>query len=152
MERRKRGLFPGPKPKAAPKKKKITIASAKDKGRRLQKWVCERIGQITGIETGKDCLIESREMGQDGCDVKLYGVAQEKFPFSIECKYQETWSVPAFVKQAKANKKKGTDWLLFLRRNRHEELVVMDAKAFFDLYEQHLRLLFGPDHKAKFNE
>lgn len=131
------------------KKKKIKVSSAKNKGRKLQQWVMQKVSDITGIKCGKDELIRSREMGQSGTDVVLIGIAKEKFPFSIECKWQETWSVPAFIRQAKENHEEGTDWLLFLRRNRHEEVVVMDAEAFFDLYEQYLYFVWGGDHKEK---
>ena len=130
-------------------KKPISIASRKAKGRNLQKWIAQKISEITGIPCGKDCQIESREMGQAGVDVKLYGIAKEKFPFSIECKNQENWSIPAWIKDAKGNHVPGTDWLLFIRKNRHEPIVVMDAVAFFDLYDRYLNLLFGGKHKIK---
>jgi hypothetical protein len=145
MTTRKRGSAPKKKPR-------ISIASAKDKARRLQKYVAQKITDITGIPNGKDCLIESREMGQDGVDVKLYGIAREKFPFAIECKNQETWSVPAFIRQAKVYAKGDLpDWLLFMKKNYHEEIVVMDANFFFDLYGQYLDFVFGNDHKEKIN-
>lgn len=118
----------------------ISIASRKAKGRNLQKYVTRRISEITGIPYGKDERIASREMGQSGTDVRLIGKAKKLFPFSIECKYQETWSVPAWIKQAKENWKRGTDWLLFMRKNRHPEIVCMDAEAFFKIYEEYLRL------------
>jgi hypothetical protein len=122
------------------KKKSISISSRKAKGRGLQKWVAQKISEITGIPCGKDERIASREMGQSGTDIRLVGKAKEVFPFSIECKYQETWSVPAWIQQAKDNWGKGTDWLLFMRKNRHEEIVVLDAEAFFKIYEEYLKL------------
>lgn len=134
------------------KKKRITVASAKAKGRSLQKWIAKKISEITGIECGKDCLIQSREMGQSGTDVRLIGIAKEKFPFSVEAKNQETWSIPAWIQQAKENQVKGTDWLLFIKKNRHEEIVIMDAKAFFDIYSQYIDFVFSEDHKIKLNE
>jgi hypothetical protein len=124
-------------------RQKIKVSSGKAKGRKLQQWTAKMISQITGRPYGKDEEIESREMGQSGVDVKLYAKAKEMFPFSIECKYQETWSVPAWIKQAKENKLKGTDWLLLIRKNRHEEIVVMDAKAFFDIYEELIMFTWG---------
>lgn len=130
-------------------KKRMKTSSAKAKGRKLQNWVAEKISKITGIEWGKDCMIQGREMGQSGVDVKLYGPAKEKFPFSVECKNQESWSVPAWVKQAKTNVMKGTDWLLVISKNRHEEIVVMNGDAFFDWMDRYLDLLYGPDHKIK---
>lgn len=126
-----------------PKKKKIKVSSAKAKGRRLQQWVAQKISDITGIPCGKDELIESREMGQSGVDVKLYGEAKELFPFSIECKYQESWSIPAWIKQAKENLMPNTNWLLFVRRNNYKEIVIMDAKEWFKMYERLLDLKQG---------
>jgi hypothetical protein len=121
---------------------KITPQSAKAKGRRLQKWVAKKISEVTKIPHGKDELIESREMGQAGSDIKLYGKAKEMFLYSVECKFQETWSVPKWIKDAKKNQAKGSDWLLFMKRNHHEEVVVMDAAAFFDLYEQLIQTIW----------
>jgi len=114
-------------------KKRITTASAKDKGRRLQKWVCEQISNLTGFPWGQDCPIESRGMGQPGVDVRLEGKVVELFPFSVECKAQESWSVHAWVEQAQTNIMPDTDWLLVAKRSRKDPVVIMDAKAFFKL-------------------
>lgn len=112
---------------------RISVQSAKAKGRRLQQWAMRKISELTGIPCGKDELIASREMGQSGTDVRLIGKAQKMFPFSVECKYQETWSIPAWIKQAKENRKSGTNWLLFVKKNQHEEIVILNAKIFFKL-------------------
>ena len=114
----------------------MKTSSAKAKGRKLQQWVAGKISKITNRPYGKDKEIRSREMGQSGVDVPLFGKAQEMFPFSVECKNQQTWSIPAWIKDAKYNQEDGTDWLLVVKKNRHEEIVVMDARAFFDFYEQ----------------
>lgn len=111
----------------------ITTRSAKNKGARLQKWFAQKISDLTGIPCGKDELIESREMGQAGVDIKLIGEARKKFPFSVETKNQETWSVPAYIKQAKQNVMLGTDWLLVMQRKDTNPVVVMDANAFMRL-------------------
>lgn len=117
-------------------KKKILSSSAKSKGRSLQQWVCQKISDLTGLPWGKDEMIASREMGQSGVDVRLIGEAKKKFPFSVECKYQETWSIPSWIKQAKANQIKGTDWLLVVRKNRMEPIIIMDAERFFELLKE----------------
>jgi hypothetical protein len=114
-------------------KKRIKTSSAKGKGRELQKWVAEKISLLTGIPWGKDELIASREMGQSGVDVRLIGEALKKFPWSVECKRQENWSVPSWVEQAKKNEMKGTNWLLVMRRSHKPAVVVLDADVFFDL-------------------
>lgn len=117
-------------------KKKITPQSAKGKGRRLQQWVCKKISELTGYEwgsSGTDCPIESRPMGQSGADVRMESQVRKLFPFSVECKYQETWHIPAWIRQAKENKNKNDDWLLVVRKNRHDPIIIMDAKRFFEI-------------------
>lgn len=117
-------------------KMRISNSSAKAKGRRLQQWTCQKISDFLGIPWGKDELIASREMGQSGTDIRLLGEAQKRFPYSIECKYQETWSVLAWIEQAKQNQKEGTEWLLVLKKNRINPVVVVDAEHFFDLWKE----------------
>lgn len=115
------------------KDRRISVASAKGKGKRLQNWTCEQISELIGLPWGKDQMIASREASQTGTDVRLVGKAQVMFPFSVECKNQEAWRVPQWIEQAKDNQKEGTDWLLVMKKNYHEPVVVMDAEQFFDL-------------------
>ncbi len=116
-------------------KTRITRASARSKGRELQKWTCQQISDLLNIPWGKDELIASREASQTGTDVRLIGEAKERFPFSVECKAQETWSVLAWAKQAEANRVKGTDWLLVMKKSRIRPIVAMDAEKFFNLQQ-----------------
>jgi len=117
-------------------KKGIKISSRKAKGRNLQKYIATKISELLGIPWGKDELIRSREMGQSGTDIVLIGEAGKRFPYSIECKNQEKWDLAAYVEQAKSNQKKGTDWLLFIKRNREKPIVVMDVEVLFNLFKQ----------------
>jgi hypothetical protein len=115
---------------------RISVSSAKDKGREFQKWVARMISELTGIPWGKDELIASREGAQSGTDIRLIGEAKKQFPFSVECKAQESWSVHEWINQAVENQEPGTDWLLFCRRGRKKGqpirmVVIMDADAFF---------------------
>jgi hypothetical protein len=114
-------------------KKRISVASAKDKGRRLQKWVCNQISILTGFDWGHDCPIESRAMGQNGVDVRLEAKVLKEFPYSVECKAQENWSIHAWIEQAQTNTIPGTDWLLIAKKSRKDPIVIMDAKVFFQL-------------------
>lgn len=111
----------------------ISHDSRKEKGKRLQKWMAQKIADLTGLECGKDCPIESRQMGEAGPDVRLDSEARRLFPFTVECKNQENWCVPASITQARANTYPGTDWILVLSKNRFKPVVVMDAEAFFRL-------------------
>ena len=137
MERNRRPIPGNTKTKNGIKKKKrIKTSSAKAKGRTLQQWACLKISDLLNIPWGKDELISSREMGQAGTDVRLIGEAQKRFPFSVECKCQETWSFPSWIKQARSNQKKGTDWLLIVNKNYYAPVVTMDAAKFFELLER----------------
>lgn len=115
------------------KKKRISVAAAKSKGRRLQKKVASTISELLNIPCGKDELIESREMGQTGCDVKLIGEARRLFPYSIECKAQENWGVFSWLRQAQTNTMPHTDWMLICSRNNFPPVVLLDNKVFNDI-------------------
>ena len=114
-------------------KRTIGVSSRKSKGRELQKFVADEISKLTGITCGKDEAIESRGGGQSGTDVRLSKKVLRLFPYSVECKNCETWSLPAFIAQAKKNQLPDTDWLVFLSKNGHEEICVLDAKVFFSI-------------------
>lgn len=122
------------------RKKPISISSRKAKARELQKYVAQKISDITGIPCGKDELIESREMGQAGSDVKLIGDAQKLFPFAVECKRTEKLDLFGAIRQAKENTKEGIDWLVIHRRSKEDALVTMKADVFFELYGELLEI------------
>ena len=120
-------------------KKKIKPQSAKQKGRKLQKWVAEKISELTGYEhgtSGDDAAIESRPMGQSGTDIRMESHVLKEFPYSVECKAVEKASLPQWIKQAKENKIEGTDWLLVYKKSREKPVVVIDAKRFFEILKQ----------------
>lgn len=120
--------------------------SAKNKGANFQKEVAERVSKLLNIPCGKDELISSRTMGISGTDVILIGKAKKEFPYSIECKNCESWAFPKWIKQSKSNQEKDTNWLLFVKKNRHEPIVVMDAEVFFKIQAELIKL------KEKYNE
>lgn len=113
-----------------------TVRSRKAKGRRFQNEVAARISNLLDIPVEKDGDIESRPMGQSGVDVILRGKAKELMPIAWELKNQETISLPAWVKQAKANQGDFKYWMLAITKNRWDKLVVMDMNTFFELYEK----------------
>lgn len=119
---------------------RIKVSSAKGKGRDLQQYVGKAISRITGYAFGKDEPISSRGMGQSGVDVCLIGPVRELFPYSIECKRQESWSIHQFIEQAQANILPGTTWMLVCKRNHKKPVVIMDFDKFMDMYEEFLKL------------
>lgn len=122
-----------------------TVASRKAKGRNLQKEIAEAISYILDEECGKDCPIQSREMGQSGVDIKLEKWLLKEFPFSIEVKAQDRWSVPAWIKQAEDNELENTNWLLFFQRKNKNPVAVIDAYVLFEI----LRKVYGRNKEKK---
>lgn len=119
------------------KKKSISVASRKAKGRRLQKQIAECISKITGIPAKKDGDIEPRPMGQSGRDVILRGEAKELFIFhGIECKNVEALNIWKALLQAEEH---GGKPIVFFKRNRSETYVALKADDFFDLYKLALK-------------
>jgi len=119
--------------------------SAKEKGRRFQKWVCARmLERTTGILEADD--VQSRGMGGAGEDVMLSPAARRIFPISSECKNQESLSIWAAMKQAEGNSGIYTP-VLFLTRNRTPEYAVLPAEDLLDLYVELHHLRKGQDNK-----
>jgi hypothetical protein len=118
------------------KKKRIKVQSAKAKGRNLQKLIAEKISKLTGFECGKDKPIESRPMGQSGTDVRLEQSVLKKFPYSVECKAQEKWSIHKWIEQAQENLLPNTDWLLVAKRSYQKPVVILDLDCFFKLLDK----------------
>ena len=103
--------------------------SAKAKGRRFQQWVRDQL--IEQLEVHPED-VESRSMGAGGEDLIMARAAREKFPYSIECKNQETLNVWKSYEQAESN---SGDYepVVFIKRNNQKPLVVVDAEYFVKL-------------------
>lgn len=129
-------------------KRTITRQAAKDKGKEFQQWACKMVSELTGIAwgpPGTDMPIEPRASSQIGCDVRLESHVRELFPFSVECKRQESWSVHEWIEQAKANEAKGTDWLILAKRSHKNPVAIIDAAKFFNILKElrETKLLIG---------
>lgn len=120
--------------------KQINIRSGKRKGRNLQQKVCQDISEIINIpydQQDDDCLIHSREIGQSGVDVILRGEAKKLFPFSIECKSAEQFSLNAAREQAQANQARETDWMIVHKRKVWgSPVVILDWNVFIEIYRR----------------
>lgn len=100
-----------------------TPASRKAKGRRFQQAVRQDLIDRLDIHEGD---ILSTAMGQAGCDLYLSPAARARFPFAVECKHQETISLPAWWQQCTANAEaEGLAPLLVLKQSRREPLAVL---------------------------
>ena len=106
--------------------------SKKAKGRRLQQWVRDLL--IEKLEVHPED-IESRSMGAGGEDLIMARAAREKFPYSIECKNQESINVWKSYEQAQENSK-DYEPVVVLKRNNTKPLVLVDAEYFVKLHEK----------------
>jgi hypothetical protein len=129
------------------KKKPISVASRKAKGRRLQQEIAEYISKLLNIPAQKDGDIESRPMGQSGRDVILRGEAKNKFIFhGIECKARESLNIWQALAQAEEH---GGKPIVFFKRNRSDTYVAMKANDFFDLYKLALKEIINGEERDK---
>ena len=106
--------------------------SAKAKGRRLQQWFRDLLVSKLGIHKED---IESRSMGAGGEDLIMARSARQKFPYSIECKNQESINVWKSYEQAQENSK-DYEPVVVLKRNNTKPLVLVDAEYFVKLHEK----------------
>ena len=105
--------------------------SAKAKGRRFQQWVRDKLIEVLDIHPED---IESRSMGAGGEDLIMARAARETFPYSIECKNQEKINLWESYKQATENSGK-YEPVVFIKRNNHKPLGVVDADYFINLHK-----------------
>lgn len=122
------------------KERAITRRSAKQKGLNLQKWACQKLADLIGIEYNQSddqCEIHSRESGQHGRDIILRGTAKMRLPFSFECKNTEYFNFNDSVQQAIQNQEKGTDWVV-VHKNKElkNPVVTMD----WNVFERYIKL------------
>ena len=106
--------------------------SKKAKGRRLQQWVRDLL--IEKLEVHPED-IESRSMGDGGEDLIMSRSAREKFPYSIECKNQESLNIWKSYEQAQQNSG-NYEPIVVLKRNNVKPLVLVDADYFVELHKK----------------
>ena len=103
--------------------------SAKAKGRRLQQWFRDLLIEKLNVHPED---IESRSMGAGGEDLIMARAARQKFPYSIECKNQESVNIWKSYEQASEN---AGDYepIVVIKRNNTKPLVLVDAEHFINL-------------------
>jgi len=104
----------------------MKTSSAKQKGRSFQQWVVRLILRVFDLEPDD---VRSCSMGASGPDVQLSPRAQVLLGIAIECKNQERLNMWSAYKQA-SNNSGGHEPIVFLKRNHHKPLALMDAEYF----------------------
>ena len=106
--------------------------SKKAKGRRLQQWVRDLLIEKLDVHPED---IESRSMGAGGEDLIMSRAAREKFPYSIECKNQESLNIWKSYEQAQQNSG-NYEPIVVIKRNNVKPLVLVDADYFVELHKK----------------
>jgi len=110
---------------------RISVASAKAKGRKLQQWVRNYLQQhLKGVE---DDDITSTPGGVNGPDIGLSPLARRLFPWTVECKARSSFAVYAALEQAETNMMKATKPVAILKGDRKRPLALMYADDFMEL-------------------
>ena len=109
----------------------MTPQSAKEKGRRLQKYVRDKI--LAAFPSLEEDDVRSTAMGQGGEDIQLSPAARKLFPYSVECKNKANWAVYGPYEQAVGNCPKGCEPLLIIKGDRKKPLVLVDLDFFMSL-------------------
>ena len=106
--------------------------SRKAKGRRLQQQFMQLLVEKLDIDPED---IESRSMGAGGEDLIMSKAARHKFPYSIECKNQESLNIWKAWEQANGNK--GLyEPMIVIKKNGVRPLVVLDAENFLEMIKE----------------
>lgn len=108
-----------------------TVQSKKARGRKLQQHVRDKLYEtFTELEEGD---IRSTSMGAGGVDLQLSPQAKRLFPYSVECKNQESLSVWNSFAQAESNCETGTKPLLVFKRNRTDVYCMIKLEDFLEV-------------------
>ena len=107
--------------------------SAKNKGKRLQNKVRDII--LEKFDSLEPDDVRSITMGDSGEDILLSPAARRLFPFSVECKAQESLSIWSALQQAESNAGKHIPLLVF-KRNRSKTYAVLEFKELLKLLNE----------------
>ncbi|WP_294196497.1 hypothetical protein [uncultured Sphingomonas sp.] len=110
---------------------RISIASAKAKGRNLQKWVVTKV--LAALPTLEPDDVRSCPLGSGGVDVILSPAAKRQHPYSYECKARANGFTPVYDALDQASRGDGLTPIAVIKQDRRRPLVVMDAEVFYRL-------------------
>lgn len=112
--------------------------SAKQKGRKLQQYVRDKITDLLkpyGV-VAED--VKSTSMGAQGEDIQLSPFAKKLLPVSVECKSHKSMAVYNYYEQAKSNAKATEQPVLVIKVNNKPPLVVVGLDYYLYLEKQRI--------------
>jgi hypothetical protein len=112
----------------------MKIRSAKSKGKKLERWIRDKILQYFPSLTEDDVRVT---IGQEtGADIKLSKKAQEICPYRWESKNRQTFkTLYSYYEQATKHEGTGSA-VVILKMNRKPALALLDAELFFELIKE----------------
>lgn len=113
------------------KKKRITVQSAKAKGRNLQKSVVQGLLDRFASLTLDD--VRSCSMGSNGADVIMSTAAKQLIPYEIECKAKAAGFTALYDALEQAGGHGDLTPVAVVKQDRKQPLVVMTMEAWLDL-------------------
>ena len=112
--------------RSSKKKRRISVSSAKAKGRRLQQWVRDWLREnLNGVE---DDDIQSTPGGVNGPDIGLSPLARRIFPWTVECKARARVPLYDALEQAESSLIDKTKPVAIFKADRKEPSAVLYAK------------------------
>ena len=109
----------------------MKTSSAKGKGRRLCHELRDALLEWAPDLNERD--IQVTPSGVNGPDLYLSPKAEEIFPFTFECKNQESLNIWASIKQSESHQRDQLTPILVFKRNRTEPMVCLKLDHFLKL-------------------
>lgn len=106
-------------------------ASAKAKGRTLQKYLCSTILKKFNQLEPDDCT--SRSMGANGEDILLSPAARKLVPYSFECKNIAAFVGYNYLGQAESNCPKNAKPVAVVKANHKKPVVIMYLEDWMEM-------------------
>lgn len=118
-------------------KRTISPHSRKSKGRLLQKKIVQELRDHFAMDedakTHYEGDIQAIPMGCSGIDIKLSPAAQNKIPFDIEAKCQESINIWSAMRQAEMNADPSRIPLVVFKRNRSKVYACLELSHLLTL-------------------
>ena len=107
----------------------ISVAAKKQKSRKLQKWVRDKILSLHPTFRAEDA--KSTSMGAGGADVTLSPFITDVLPIQIECKSYARMALYGWYNQCKTHGDKQP--VVFVKQNNSKPLAIVDAEYYLEL-------------------
>jgi hypothetical protein len=117
---------------------RITVASAKQKGRKLQQLVRDKLIELLTPWGIVEDDVKSTGMGQGGEDVQLSPLARKYMPVSIECKKYAKFAIYGPYEQAEKASGK-YEPLLVIQGDRKKPLAIVALDYYIELERQRIK-------------